>query len=136
MPHKYTMEPLKKAQDIRLDKILKDGLLIDWDNQFEFKTVVSPITQDKLNEAVKQHCKFIVCRDVIHSNHKIYGEKSYYINLGITANPSSDFTIFQLYAQKSTEFNIGSHYLEYMEKGYRKLCKKNNVIGELGSLFE
>tara|TARA_B100000902_G_scaffold195371_1_gene186660 strand:+ start:5126 stop:5536 length:411 start_codon:yes stop_codon:yes gene_type:complete len=136
MSHAYTVDPTKRAVGIYELKYLKDGLIIDWNNHFNLKTVDYPPTQEKLNTAVKQHCKFIMCRDIIHGNHKIFGEESYYTNLGITGDISSDFKLFQEYAKKSIEVNVGIAFIEKIENEFKALCNANNVTGDLGSVFE
>ena len=133
MPHTFTPEPIKKAVDIGTFRPLKDGLLIDWNNQFDLKVIHAPVTQEKLNEALKNHLKFVICRDIIDMNHRKFGEKSYYTNLGIS-DPRSDFQKFKEYARASIE-KCNPEMREKAENGYIKLCKANNVTGDIGKVF-
>ena len=134
MPHTFTPEPIKKAVDIGTFRPLKDGLQIEWDNQFDHKVVNAPVTQEKLNEALKNHLKFVICRDTIDMNHKKFGEKSYYNNLGLS-DPRSDFQQFKEYALASIE-KCNPEMREIAEQGYIKLCKANNVTGDIGKAFD
>ena len=134
MPHTFTPEPIKKAVDIRTFRSLKDGLLIDWNDQFKLRIVHAPVTQQKLNEALKNHLKFVICRDIIDMNHKEFGEKSYYNNLGLS-DPRKKFEDFKKYAKESIE-KCNPEMREKAEQGYIKLCKANNVTGDIGELFE
>ena len=67
-------------------------------------------------------------------NHKEFGEKSYYTNLGIS-DPRSDFQKFKEYAKASIE-KCNPEMREKAEQGYISLCKANNVTGDIGKLFE
>ena len=44
MPHTFTPEPTKKAVDTGIFRPLKDGLLIDWNDQFKLRVVHAPVT--------------------------------------------------------------------------------------------
>jgi len=134
MPHTFTPEPIKKAVDIGTFRSLKDGLQIDWNNQFDLKVVNAPVTQEKLNEALKNHLKFVICRDIIDMNHKEFGEKSYYNNLGLS-DPRKKFEDFKEYANASIE-KCNPEMREKAEQGYIKLCKANNVTGDIGKVFD
>ena len=109
MPHTFTPEPTKKAIDIGVFRPLKDGLLIDWNDQF-------------------------ICRDIIDMNHKKFGEKSYYTNLGL-CDPRADFQKFREYAEASIE-KCNPEIREMAEQGYISLCKANNVTGDIGKVFD
>lgn len=133
MPHTFTPEPIKKAIDTGIFRPLKDGLLIDWNDQFKLRVVHAPVTQEKLNEALKNHLKFVICRDIIDMNHKKFGEKSYYTNLGL-CDPRADFRKFREYAEASIE-KCNPEMREIAEQGYISLCKANNVTGDIGKVF-
>ena len=133
MPHTFTPEPIKKAIDTRIFRPLKDGLLIDWNDQFKLRVVHAPVTQEKLNEALKNHLKFVICRDIIDMNHKKFGEKSYYTNLGL-CDPRADFRKFREYAEASIE-KCNPEMREMAEQGYISLCKANNVTGDTDKVF-
>ena len=136
MSYKHILELIKKTKDIKETIILRDGLEIDWNNQFNLITVETPLTQEKLNQAIKQHCKFIVCRDTIHGTHMVFGKESYYTNLDLPDTPpNQNLQLFQLYAKKTIEVNVGSSFLEKIEGDYRTLCRANKIKGELGSVF-
>ena len=134
MPHTFTPEPIKKAIDTRIFRPLKDGLLIDWNDQFKLRVVHAPVTQEKLNEALKNHLKFVICRDIINMNHKNFGDKSYYTNLGL-CDPRADFQKFKEYARLSIE-KCNPEMREMAEQGYISLCKANNVTGDIGKVFD
>tara|TARA_Y100001958_G_C20764534_1_gene243161 strand:+ start:142 stop:546 length:405 start_codon:yes stop_codon:yes gene_type:complete len=133
MPHTFTPEPIKNAIDTRIFRPLKDGLLIDWNDQFKLRVVHAPVTQEKLNEALKNHLKFVICRDIIDMNHKKFGEKSYYTNLGL-CDPRADFRKFREYAEASIE-KCNPEMREMAEQGYISLCKANNVTGDTDKVF-
>lgn len=133
MPHTFTPKPIKEAVSIGIFRPLKDGLLIDWNDQFKLKIVHYPVTQEKLNEALKNHLKFVICRDIIDMNHKKFGEISYYNNLGL-CDPRSDFPKFKEYARLSIE-KCDPNIRKIAEDGYISLCKANNVTGNIGKLF-
>ena len=134
MSHRSTAVTIKRAVDIRLYQTLKDGLEIDWNNQYDLRRVNVPVTQVKLNETLKNHLKFIVCRDMIFMNHQYFGEKSYYTTLGLS-DPRTDFESFKQYAQVSIE-QCCPNMKEYAENGYVKLCRSNHVTGDIGKLFD
>ena len=135
MSHSFTIpapEPVKRAITISQSTIMKDGHWIDWDNQFNIRGSKSS-SQEDLNEALKKTCQYIVCRDTIKRFHDVYGEQSYYINLGMS-NPYRDFENFKEYAQQVILQNESS-YMDKVTYGYLRLCEMNNVVGG-GELFE
>jgi len=135
MPHSFTTpapEPDKRAIEISKYTIMRDGHWIDWDNQFNIRGSKSS-SQEDLNEALMKTCQYIVCRDTLKRFHDVYGEQSYYINLGMS-NPYRDFENFKEYAQQVILQNESS-YMDKVTSGYLRLCEMNNVI-EGVELFE
>ena len=132
---KIVKNPLNKSVDINDLRHLKDGLVINYNDHFNLKFVPIGSNQDVINNAIKEYCKYIVCRDTIINMHEIYNSNAYYNNLGFKTEPISNFKMFKEYAQIIVEVNE-LDYKDTMENGYKQLCVTNKVIGNIGKLFD
>ena len=127
MLHNYKIikNPKKSSTQITEITILKDGLWINWNDQFNLKIVPIGSSQDILNNSIKEYCKYIICRDTIHNMHLKYGESTYYKNLNITQEPNTNFNEFKNYCKLIVESHEIS-YFKVMDEGYEFLCKIYN----------
>ena len=105
---------------------MKDGELIDWDNQFGVRDSKSTNESDMINAKIKT-CKYICYRNTITHLHSKYGENAYYQNLNIKGNPYTNFNLYRQYALNSITKNEPS-FKEFVNTKYNLLCQENNVV--------